>query len=335
MTHGSLFTGGGGLDLGFELAGFATIGQCENDRFANEVLEHHWPDVPRHEDINDFDGREWEGVDVITGGFPCQDVSVSGRREGLAGTRSGLFFQMCRVVEEARPRAVIWENVAGLLSQSDGNAMRTVCAELASLGYFGAWRLLDSAFFGVPQSRRRVFGAFVREDCGGWACGCSILFDAGSSGGSVGPPRKAKKPIADGTGRCIVGTVSNKWHKQSGGPSGDERYNMTTDPLVPGFKFAHECVECPDCGEPWCEDCEMHYAGCHCVGPSNLEDYIEENNTRVRRLTPEECERAQGFPTGFTAMLSDTQRYKVIGNAVAVPVAYWLALRTKMALEAG
>lgn len=334
MTHLSLFTGVGGIDLGFEWAGIDTVAQVEKDDFARTVLEAHWPEVPRYEDINEFDGKEWEGVDVISGGFPCQDLSVAGKRNGLAGDRSGLFFQLARVVEEARPRVLIWENVPGLLTQSKGNAMREVCAELADIGYFGAWRVLDSQYFGVPQSRRRVFGAFVREDCGGWAGGCSILFDDGSGSRSASSSRKEGKSIADGTGRCIVGTISNKWHKQSGGPSGDERYNLTTDPLVLGFKFAHECIPCPDCGEPWCDDCEAHYGDCSCVGPSNLEDYISDNNVRVRRLTPIECERGMGLPDDWTVMLSDSQRYKKIGNAVVTTIVYWIGLRIKMVFAA-
>ena len=333
FTHASLMSGIGGLDLGFELAGFRTCYQCEIDDHARAVLVAHWPSERRGADVRETDGRRLRGVDVLSAGWPCQDLSVAGGRAGLAGARSGLFHEVARVVEEARPRVFVWENVPGLLSQDAGAAMYTVTGELARVGYFGAWRVLDAQFAGLAQSRRRVFGAFVRDDWGGWAGGCSILLDAGGSGGGTAAPRKARKPIADGTGRCIVGTVSNKWHKQSGGPAGDERYNLTTDPLVPGFRFAHECEECPDCGEPWCPDCEEHYGDCLCVGPSNLDDYIAENGTRVRRLTPRECERAQGFPDDWTVMLSDTQRYKTIGNAVPVTIAYWLGLRTRLFLE--
>lgn len=280
MTHGSLFTGAGGFDLGFELAGFETIGQCENDKFANKVLEYHWPDVPRHEDINDFDGREWEGVDVITGGFPCQNLSVSGRRAGLAGARSGLFFQMCRVVEEAKPRALVWENVAGLLSSNNGNDMRTVCGELASIGYFGAWRLLESAFHGVPHSRRRVFGAFVREDCGGWAGGTAILHESGSGCWNPAPFGDPQSSVERRVARCLTTREGQR-------------------------------------KEPTCETYVVDDLG-------------------VRILTPLEMERLQGFPDEWSLVddMSDTQRRKMMGNAVSVPVAYWVALRTKMALEA-
>src|SRR5690554_8187299 len=166
-THASLFTGIGGFDLGFELAGITTIAQCEIDDHARTVLAHHFPEVTCYHDITKLDGRDLRGVDIISGGFPCQDLSVAGKRAGLSGARSGLFFQLARVVEEARPRLLVWENVSGLLSDDLGNSMRTVCGELASIGYFGAWRVLDSQFHGVPQRRRRVFGAFASGDSGG------------------------------------------------------------------------------------------------------------------------------------------------------------------------
>ena len=149
MTHASLFTGIGGFDLGFELAGHESILQCENDKACREVLEYHWPEVKRHDDIRTLDGRDIAGVGIISGGFPCQDLSVAGKREGLSGSRSGLFFEMVRVVDEAEPEYLVWENVPGLLSSGGGRDFRTVIAALTEIGYFGVWRVLDSQFFGV------------------------------------------------------------------------------------------------------------------------------------------------------------------------------------------
>lgn len=280
MTHASLFTGIGGFDLGFWLAGIETVAQCEIDDHACTVLEHHWPEVTRYRDITKLDGRTLRGVDVITGGFPCQDHSVAGKREGLSGARSGLFFHLARVVEEARPRLLVWENVPGLLSSDTGNAMRTVCGKLASIGYFGAWRVLDSQFYGVPQRRRRVFGAFAPRSAGGWACGAAILLEP--EGGAWNPTesREEGAGVAGGAARCLAAGGNDRWAEDK------ETY-------VPDAKG-------------------------------------------VRRLTPLECERLQGFPDGWTDVesMSDTQRYRQCGNAVSVPVAYWIGLRTKMALEA-
>lgn len=117
-----------------------------------------------------------------------------------------------------------------------------------------------------------------------------------------------------------------------GGPSQDARNTRPLNAEV-GGGLSPEFVEWLMGWPRGCPDCEEHYGDCLCVGPSNLDDYIAENGTRVRRLTPRECERAQGFPDDWTVMLSDTQRYKTIGNAVPVTIAYWLGLRTRLFLE--
>lgn len=188
LTVVSLFTGIGGFDLGFELTGaMTTIAQVEIDKHCNRVLEKHWPDVARYTDVREFglrreggrgelDGggsdpavdqprqiaRQLElapgGIDVICGGFPCQDLSVAGKRAGLDGARSGLWFEFHRILRELRPRWAVIENVPGLLSSDGGRDLRVVLEGLEEL-YPGAWGLavLDSQEFGVPQRRRRVF----------------------------------------------------------------------------------------------------------------------------------------------------------------------------------
>jgi len=185
----SLFSGVGGLDLGLERAGLDVVAQCEIDGYRRSILERHWPEVPRFEDVRDFcanvgtddesagpggriaagNGRsgESEGVtgrlepqlraDVLCGGFPCQDLSVAGRRRGLNGSRSGLFFAFARIAAELRPRWVLVENVPGLLSSAEGRDFAVVLSTLVDIGYGVAWRVLDARFFGVPQRRRRVF----------------------------------------------------------------------------------------------------------------------------------------------------------------------------------
>ncbi len=189
MTHLSLFSGIGGFDLGFELAGIETVAMCESDKFCQRVLKTHWPEVPIHDDIRELDGRGYEGVDIISGGFPCQDLSVASNRAGITGARSGLFFELVRMVGEAKPRYLVWENVLGLLSNNGGDDFRTVLAALAEVGYFGAWRVLDSQFFGVAQQRRRVFGVFAQGDFG-WRRAGAILLEP--EGGGWNPERGRK-----------------------------------------------------------------------------------------------------------------------------------------------
>ena len=118
LTFGSLFAGIGGFDLGLERAGMRCEWQVEIDPYARAVLAKHWPEVRRWEDVRTFPPKEGEwGVDVICGGFPCQDISVAGKGVGLAGARSGLWYEFARIIGEIRPRFVIVENVAALLTR--------------------------------------------------------------------------------------------------------------------------------------------------------------------------------------------------------------------------
>ena len=162
-TFGSLFAGAGGFDLGFESAGWECRWQVEKDPKALDVLAYHWPDVARFDDVCTV--TNLEPVDVIVGGFPCQDLSVAGQRAGMVeGTRSGLFFEFVRIVKEMReqsntnkPRYAIWENVPGLLTL--GDTLGNIYSAWDEIGaVVQEHRVVDAQFFGVPQRRRRVIG---------------------------------------------------------------------------------------------------------------------------------------------------------------------------------
>lgn len=165
-TFGSLFAGVGGIDLGFEAAGWEGKFQVEWDPHCQQTLAHHWPDVPRWGDVSDVSGAELPPVDLITFGSPCQDLSTAGKRAGLVeGSRSNLFFQATRIIKEMRdatgntfPRWALWENVPGAFSSNQGADFGAVLDEMADLGALAIeWHCLDAQFFGVPQRRRRVF----------------------------------------------------------------------------------------------------------------------------------------------------------------------------------
>lgn len=154
-TVGSLFAGIGGLDLGFERAGFETAWQVEIDDYASAVLAKNWPHVRRWKDIKTFPPEpvdDWR-VDVIVGGFPCQDISCAGKGAGLDGARSGLFYELIRVVGLLQPRAVVLENTSALLSRGLGR----VLAELAALGFDAEWHCIPAAYVGAPHIRDRIF----------------------------------------------------------------------------------------------------------------------------------------------------------------------------------
>ena len=159
----SLFAGVGGFDLGAERAGFEVVGQVEIDKSCQDVLRKNFPNSLIHDDVTT--AVEWAkennlvgNVDIVCGGFPCQDVSVAGKRAGIAGARSGLFWEAIRFAREVQAHTIILENVPGLLSSNEGRDFGVVISEMANAGYRHIeWRILDSQFFGVPQRRRRVF----------------------------------------------------------------------------------------------------------------------------------------------------------------------------------
>ena len=168
MRFGSLFTGIGGLDLGLERAGMRCAWQVEIDEYARRVLKKHWPDVPKFDDVRRVHGRNgcpepWRqmwcrecldpNVDLLCGGFPCQDISVAGKGKGLAGERSGLWREFARIIEEIRPRFVLVENVPALRTRG----LRVVLSDLHASGYDAEWDCLPAAAFGAPHRRDRIF----------------------------------------------------------------------------------------------------------------------------------------------------------------------------------
>lgn len=162
-TAVSLFAGIGGFDLALERAGVRVVASVEIDKKAQAILKRHFPNTQQFNDVTEVTGEQLilagfnPANGIITGGFPCQDLSVAGKRAGLAGKRSGLFWEICRLIDETGSQTVILENVPGLLSSNNGRDMAVVLEALVKRGYRVAWRVLDAQYFGVPQRRKRVF----------------------------------------------------------------------------------------------------------------------------------------------------------------------------------
>jgi DNA (cytosine-5)-methyltransferase 1 len=183
----SLFSGVGGFDMGLEAAGMETVFQCEHDKYAVNILEKHWPHIPRWSDVNTLTGRHILDhvpiVDVVAWGSPCQDLSSAGRRAGLTGERSSLFHQGIRIIKEIRketngkyPKISIWENVVGALSSNKGADFGYVLDKMAEAGALVVeWRILDAQYFGVPQRRRRVFVVAVFDPATAERCPDPLL----------------------------------------------------------------------------------------------------------------------------------------------------------------
>lgn len=161
---GSLFSGIGGMDLGLERAGFELKWQVEIDPYCRRVLERHWPTVRRWDDVRTWPQPDTERVDLVFGGFPCQDVSNAGKRVGIEGERSGLWFEFARVIRELRPRFVLVENVPALLIRDRG--MGAVLGELAECGYDAEWDCVGADFMGSTQHRERVWILAYANDAG-------------------------------------------------------------------------------------------------------------------------------------------------------------------------
>lgn len=232
----SLFSGVGTFDYGFQQAGWETIGFCEFDPKAREVLAARFPNTPIHDDITTMNGRQFGPADVVMGGFPCQDLSVAGKRAGMAkesGTRSSLFYEAIRVIKEMRdetegkyPAFVVLENVPGLLSSNGGRDFAAVVWEFLNCGARDVgWRVLDAQFFGVPQRRRRIF---LVADFGGERAR-QVLFESEGMCRNPQPRRKAGKRFAADVdsgvaGGSIASTLTTEEGQRS--PRGDGADNL-------------------------------------------------------------------------------------------------------------
>lgn len=319
MTFASLFAGIGGFDLGLERAGMTCLSQCEINPQALRVLRRHWPAIPKIESVDDFHADGTIQPDLLCGGFPCQDLSVAGQRAGLAGKRSGLFWEFVRIIDELSPSWILIENVPGLLSSQGGRDMGAVLGALAELGYGTAYRVLDAQWFGLAQRRKRVF--IVGCAGGAWRRAAEVLFERESLPWDSPPGRKAGEDVAHCLTACA--TASGRYD-----PSGETLIPFdlsgTTSPInrnnpTPG-SIAYRTT-----GNSGC------YATGDQVGALNTAtdtcQHVIVCESAVRRLTPLEKERLQGFPDDWTAGESDSARGRLLGNAVAVPVAEWIGTR--------
>lgn len=219
----SFFAGIGGFDLGFERAGMEVVFQCEINKFGQSVLRKHWPDVLLAPDITKVTPEDIPlSANLWCGGFPCQDLSIAnqGKRRGLDGDRSGLFYEFARLVKERRPRWIVLENVPGLLNSHQGEDFRCVLKELDELGYGVSWRVLDAKYFGTPQRRRRVYivGSY------GDLSSARVLFEEGTprvvakAGIGERPSSSTKTPKSDRETNIFAIQHATIGRKASAGP---------------------------------------------------------------------------------------------------------------------
>ena len=338
MKVGSLFAGVGGFDIAAERAGMEVVWQSEVDAAASRVLEHHWPGLNRG-DIHGI--TDTAGVDVLCGGFPCQDYSVAGNRSGLAGDRGALWWEYHRLIREGRPTWVVAENVPGLLSSRGGADFGTIIDSLVELGYGVVWGVLDAQYFGVAQRRRRVF---IIGHAGGEPRPEILALSEGLFGHPA-PSRETGKGTAGGVaGSPVVGipdpayglTARNAQDRPESGAAtlvvGSHGSGDITGSLTTAFtkqrlgEYVDIDVASTVAQRDYKDATDLVAIQNTTIGRS---EHAYVTQPQVRRLTPLECERLQGFPDGWTNIPgnADTQRYRQMGNAVAVPVVEWIMRR--------
>ena len=233
MRHASFFSGVGGLDLGFKRAGIKTVSVCEIDPYASSVLAERFPEAPNLGSITEINADEIPEADIWSGGFPCQDLSVAGKRAGFAGKRSSLAFTFLNLVERRRPRWLVLENVPGLFSSNNGADFGRLLHEMEQLGYSVAWRTLDARYFGVPQRRRRVFiVASLEPDRA-----AEVLFECEGCERHLAPSRSqgegATSSTPDGSG--IAGAITGRFSKRVNSTI-DEPLIISTSPDTNGVR---------------------------------------------------------------------------------------------------
>lgn len=325
------------------IPGWQPVAFSEIEKYPSQVLAHHYPNVPNLGDMTKY--KDWklnEPIDLLVGGTPCQAFSVAGLRRGLADPRGNLTLVYLAMVDHFRPKWVVWENVPGVLSDKTG-AFGSLLGGLAEIGYGWAYRVLDAQYFGVAQRRKRVF--VVGHIGGQWQRAAAVLFEPESLRRDSPPSRQAVQEVAGaigaGTSRSIgaqdamnghmipevCGTLSDGAH--NGGGSTDRTHTQD------------ELSRCLNAGGMGRIDWETETFVTGGVFPSmGTNSNATGRNTpkiqsgmAVRRLTPRECEKLQGFPDDYTLipvgkkMAADAARYKALGNSMAVPCMKWLGQR--------
>lgn len=289
--------------------GWSAIACAETAPFPSAVLAARWPHVPNWGDLTRY--HEWPDAtcDVFIGGTPCQPFSLAGLRKGLDDPRGGLTLTYLAALDRYRPVWVVWENVPGVLSIDRGRAFGTFLGGLGILGYGFAYRILDAQSYGLAQRRRRVFVVGHRGD---WRRAAAVLLDAECLYRNPSPGRAQGDHV---TGPCAPGTT----------PCGVNGHDLA------GHCDRVEEIPFRDVADPIAANQANTYTR---EGNNFRLSNVMASDTAIRRLTPLECERLQGFPDHYTAipyhgrpLPPDAPRYRAIGNAMAVPVVKWIGER--------
>jgi DNA (cytosine-5)-methyltransferase 1 len=299
----------------------ACVGFSEIDKHASSVYQRNFPGHNALGDITKIDAEVLPDFDLLVGGFPCQAFSIAGKRLGFEDTRGTLFFEIARILAVKRPKNFVLENVRGLLSHDGGRTFRTILSAINDLGYGVEWQVLNSKDFGVPQNRERVY---IVGHLGGLP-GRKVFPLCGSDGAcdeDAEPECRQRINVVNKVGRAHDGTEMyiRKRENISGTLKASNQSNIRSagSALVEIVQDVRG-LDKKQNGKGWKEDSTSYTV-------NTIERQGISDGYRIRRLTPTECERLQAFPDNWTATyhdgkpVSDTQRYKMCGNAVTTSV---------------
>ena len=326
MRYGSVCSGIEAATVAWHPLGWEPAFFSEIEPFPSAVLAHHYPEVPNHGDFTKLiepahPVHSEPPIDLLVGGTPCQAFSVAGLRQGLADPRGGLTLEFLRLARALRPKWVVWENVPGVLSQDGGRAFGAFLGALAESGYGWAYRVLDAQYVrvdgypgAVPQRRKRVF--VVGGARGDFARAAAVLFEPEGVRRHSPPRRQSRQGTTADATRGFE--VCDDAHAA---------------PVTLAFKAGQsEAAGATFVTEEFAPTLQAQNNGSTAV-PAVMQAMA------VRRLTPVECERLQGFPEGHTAIpwkgkpagqCPDGGRYKALGNSMAVPVMRWIGRRIEL-----
>lgn len=292
--------------------GVQCIGFSEIDRYAVSIYRRHFPDHKNFGDATELDPGELPDFDLLVGGFPCQAFSIAGKRAGFLDARGTLFFEIARVLEYKRPRYFLLENVEGLLSHDDRKTIVAIIRVLSDLGYRVSWQVLNTKDYGLPQNRERIFiaGRF-----------------GGGRGPEVFPVAETCGEVGDIRGKELMEITQNQ---SQGFRVYDPMGIATTVASGAGGLGAKTGLYALEVANAVTSSAYLQRGERERIDGKPSKEPTPEWKRRIRRLTPTECERLQGFPDGWTEYgidkngkkipISDTQRYKCLGNAVSTNV---------------
>jgi DNA (cytosine-5)-methyltransferase 1 len=315
MRYGSVCSGIEAATVAWHGLGWKPSFFSEIEKFPRDVLAHHYPETPLHGDFTTIKKDDYEPIKLLVGGTPCQSFSVAGLREGLNDPRGNLMLEFGALADRLQPKWLVWENVPGVLSSNGGRDFASFLGMLGQLGYGFAYRVLDAQYFGVPQRRRRVF---VIGCLGDWRSAAAVLFERHSLQWHSAPSRGERKEVTE-----IAGTLTSN----GGGlnrPAGNANELDFCVTVAHVFKVRGGCE---GGGKGYLGQDEQAF-----TVSTGQDHHLMTPAMQVRRLTPMECERLQGFPDNYTNIpgASDSPRYKALGNSMAVPVMKWLGERIQM-----